>query len=361
MDAIRNYLDNMFANLPGTPDVLRAKEELGQMMEDKYTELIEEGKTENEAVGSVISEFGNLSELAEILGLKDEILQQNEENTPATGKILTVQEAADYIKMKRGHALFLSLGVSLCILSTICPILVSSLLPDQYDFFAAAGMFVIVMIGVGLIIYSSIRKRTWNYLRREECTLSMDTTKYVRDEQNRYESIGVAEMIIGIICCTCSWIPSGLIDEFTSYGDSLGGMFFFLMIGIGVFLLIHSHGSMKGYKILLNLNKAGTMKANYGKESANAGETTGFAGAAESAESAPSQTGEQINPSTGKNKKEKLTYISPLAEFFMDVYWPTVICLYLCSSFITFQWGATWAIWPIAGILHGVFRKAFTE
>ena len=59
MDAIKNYLDNMFANLPGTPSVLRAKSELGQMMEDKYTELIAEGKSENEAVGSVISEFGN--------------------------------------------------------------------------------------------------------------------------------------------------------------------------------------------------------------------------------------------------------------------------------------------------------------
>lgn len=39
------------------------------MMEDKYNELISEGKSENEAVGTVISEFGNLDELAETLGL----------------------------------------------------------------------------------------------------------------------------------------------------------------------------------------------------------------------------------------------------------------------------------------------------
>ena len=72
MEAVKNYLDRMFANLPNTPSVMRAKDELLQMMEDKYTELISEGKTENEAVGSVISEFGNLDELAEALGVEEE-------------------------------------------------------------------------------------------------------------------------------------------------------------------------------------------------------------------------------------------------------------------------------------------------
>ena len=58
MDTIRSYLESMFKNLPLTDKVMRAKSELLQMMEDKYTELIKEGKSENEAVGIVISEFG---------------------------------------------------------------------------------------------------------------------------------------------------------------------------------------------------------------------------------------------------------------------------------------------------------------
>ena len=63
METIREYLNNMFAGLPDTPEVHRAYDELAAMMEDKYTELIEEGCSENEAVGTVISEFGNLEEL----------------------------------------------------------------------------------------------------------------------------------------------------------------------------------------------------------------------------------------------------------------------------------------------------------
>ena len=46
METIQMYLNNMFQHLPQIPKVLRAKEELYNMMEDKYHELKEEGKTE---------------------------------------------------------------------------------------------------------------------------------------------------------------------------------------------------------------------------------------------------------------------------------------------------------------------------
>ena len=89
--------------------------------------------------------------------------------------------------------------------------------------------------------------------------------------------------------------------------------------------------------------KASYKAAEQGKESETMGETIG----------------KEIEKSL--DKKEEVKYISPVAEFIMDVYWPTVICLYLCSSFITFKWGLTWIIWPAAGILHGVFRRNLTE
>lgn len=44
METIKNYLENMFSHLPNTPEVQKAKYELYQMMEDKYNELISEGK-----------------------------------------------------------------------------------------------------------------------------------------------------------------------------------------------------------------------------------------------------------------------------------------------------------------------------
>ena len=73
MDTIREYIESMFRNLPQTGKVLKAKQELLSMMEDKYEELKNEGKSENEAVGTVIREFGNLEELATELGIDEEI------------------------------------------------------------------------------------------------------------------------------------------------------------------------------------------------------------------------------------------------------------------------------------------------
>ena len=70
METILNYLDNIFMHCQQTPEVQRAKEDLAEMMEDKYNELTAQGKAKHEAIGIVISEFGNIQELAEELELK---------------------------------------------------------------------------------------------------------------------------------------------------------------------------------------------------------------------------------------------------------------------------------------------------
>ena len=95
METIRNYLESMFSRLPNTPEVQKAKYELAQMMEDKYTELKEEGKSDNEAIGIVISEFGNLDELAESLGIRS---YMNPGNPTPSAKVFPMNEASDYLK-----------------------------------------------------------------------------------------------------------------------------------------------------------------------------------------------------------------------------------------------------------------------
>lgn len=70
METIKTYINNLFANLPNKNYVRKAKEELLAMMEDKYNEEKAVGKSENEAVGVVISEFGNIDELCKELGIE---------------------------------------------------------------------------------------------------------------------------------------------------------------------------------------------------------------------------------------------------------------------------------------------------
>lgn len=70
MDDIRDYLGSVFSKLPQTPEAHRAKDELGQMMEDKYAELLAQGMSEKDAAEATIAEFGNPDEVLESLGVK---------------------------------------------------------------------------------------------------------------------------------------------------------------------------------------------------------------------------------------------------------------------------------------------------
>ena len=119
MEAIRNYLETMFANLPNTPEVLRAKNELWQMMEDKYNELIADGKSDNEAVGTVIAEFGNLNEISEDLGIRNVVSGTQD----ITRRQVTMEEVKKYLHESSNYAFKISLGVFLCISSPIGTIL----------------------------------------------------------------------------------------------------------------------------------------------------------------------------------------------------------------------------------------------
>ena len=49
------------------------------------------------------------------------------------------------------------------------------------------------------------------------------------------------------------------------------------------------------------------------------------------------------------------------ATTIMSVFWPTVTCIYLSVSFITFAWALTWVIWPIAAVIHAIFKSILKD
>ena len=80
MDAITTYIDHMFRGLPRNAEVLRARGELEQMSLDRFHELRAEGVSENEAVGRVIAQFGNLEEIADDLGISIKTVEAHRAN-----------------------------------------------------------------------------------------------------------------------------------------------------------------------------------------------------------------------------------------------------------------------------------------
>ena len=351
METIRNYLESMFANLPGTPEVRKAKDELWQMMEDKYTELKNEGKTENEAIGIVISEFGNLDELARDLGI-DNIVNNQNNNRP---KPFTNDMVDDYIASHRKKSLFIALGVFLCIISVCGPIffdcLASTVLPmaDIYGALGACMMFIIIAIAVGFFIYSGTCTNKWKILQQERYATDFATSGYINQKMAEYKPTYTISLIVGICLCILSVTPSIIIDAFVSrfpsvWLENLSGVLLFVFVAVGVFLIVLSCNQMSIYNKLLSLNNNNFYGNNrvYGNNYNNPqGNNNAY---------------NNYNNPGGSNyynaPNSKVVYNNKTVAAIMSVFWPTITCIYLCISFLTFDWHITWIIWPIAAIIN---------
>ena len=240
MNAIRNYLDNMFRNLPNTEAVRRAKSELLQMMEDKYEELIAEGKTENEAVGIVISEFGNLDELADSLGISEAVTENPVEDKP----MLSMDRVKEYLSMNN------------------TPIL-AEILPDALDVIGAGGMFGIIAIAVGLFIFSGIKNKEYAEVRNKECSLSIEGAEYVRNERRGFKNSYGLMSSFGIGLCILSFLNPILLDRIPFIDSNVGAAMMFVFVALGVFLITSANTRMNGYDRLLALNESGKMSEEF--------------------------------------------------------------------------------------------------
>ena len=89
------------------------------MRDDIFSELKNEGKSENEAVGTVIAEFGNLDELAEDLGIKQFVHQPRQEQTP-NAVSLSMEDVRQFLREHSRHSYLVALSVFLFILSDVC-------------------------------------------------------------------------------------------------------------------------------------------------------------------------------------------------------------------------------------------------
>ena len=306
----------MFASMPNTPEVRKAKAELLQMMEDKYNELISEGTSENAAVGTVISEFGNLDELAESLGLTKEVEVARGMEAEMPRRFISLDEAKTYLSNRSKKALYRALGILLLIISVSFVILMS---PNKSSVLTGVAMMMFsIAIGVGLLVYSSFVDHEWKFMKRESCSIDMNTAAYVKDKKRGFEPVRAFCVAIGVVLCVICWTPNILIPF--RY-EPLGAGLMFLLIGFGVFLIVYPNSIASGFDRILNVNEATTISGQYAHGNA------------------------YVKPTKYKSKT---------AQTVVEVYWPTVTCLYLIISFLTFRWDLTWIIWVIAGVFHRV-------
>ncbi|MIP45576.1 hypothetical protein C3578_26445 [Salmonella enterica] len=316
METIIVYLENMFASLPKTSEVEHLKRELLSGMEDKYLELKREGKSENEAIGIVISEFGNIEELTAELGIQPAGIEE-------AAPVFTEEEAYDYASVKRSVGLWTGLGVFLCASGVAFLIFLVTFFEhnnikamtgsmETGSLLGLIGMFVLIAIAVGMFIHSGMKLNRFKYMEKG-FQLPYALKMSLQRSQAHFALTYRVSIITGVGLCVLSpsFIFAGayINDDYASYGVSV----FMLMAAVGVFLFIY-YGNIQGaYTKLLEEHH---------------------------------MTAE---------KKEEVRVVRAVEA----IVWPLATAIFLFTGFVFQRWDINWAIFPITGVLSGSFSNVY--
>ena len=191
MNKIAQFVDNMFAALPNTDEMQTAKAKITEMMEDKFDALIAEGKNENEALGILVSEFGNVSEL--LADIEAQQVSSAEESVNYTQTYYTDPAFfEEYDEFQKKFPIAMVAGVLICIMAVISVIFFGSLMDNSV--LPVIIFFIIISGAVALFIYFGMQKERYEKLRKE-----YELEKANIDVQKYYSRKKLAENVSGII------------------------------------------------------------------------------------------------------------------------------------------------------------------
>ncbi len=321
METIRTYLENLFAGLPEDERLVRAKEELLSTMEDKYNSLKEEGKSENEAVGAVIRDFGNIDELLEELEISRDSAVPDEIGKSGAAVCPGEKETREYLRSTHVVGWLVGIGVLLVMMGVASLFAINGWVGDCLGKYNIAGtLSVVVMlmfIAVGVILFVTAGVKSNN--DKQYVTQIVEMPDHLREKltgEHKKNRVGLGISIgAGVACIIAGVCALIVIASFPPYNvtGTFGAAVMMVMIGVGVMLMCAADGKEDGYKHLLNIDKMVTVDAEGNKV---------------------------------VNKKTRAVAI------FEAILWPVTVITFFVWGFVFDGWAISWIVYPIAGILN---------
>ena len=350
MDAIDTFLDAMFAPYPTTPRLLEAKGELHAMMEDAYADAISRGKTHNEAVGQVITDFGNLEELAPALGILPDIRSARTGSAAAAPQAapgvggapgngaapaaepgypaVTLPEAQALAEARRTTGRLLGRGVALFILSPI-PLLIASGLSGDGTRPSGLGAQWTVLIGLVLTL-GTVTAGVLTLMRRHRSFVGLEHLIDGRFTQNPVASAWAARLRVdnegprsrALMAAVGLWIlsPIPTVAALTLSGQynlypALGVALTLALVATGLRILLPTSWASSTHETLI----------------------------------------EEGRPAAGPGQWVRWDTGNPVVSAIAAIYWPTTLVVFLVWGVVFDGWGICWIVWPVAGVLFGGF------
>lgn len=232
---------------------------------------------------------------------------------------VTMEQASEYLSLRRRQAPILALATALCIVSPVLLILLGFLgemrsFPLTEEGAAGLGMCALLMLvaaGVALFILCDAKAREYEFLEKEAFETAYGVTGMVQERKKAFAPTALKLNLLGTMVCILSVVP--LFAGMVAGADDLD-----MIINVCV---------------LLGLVAVGVACFVYG-------------GTVQGAMDRLLREGD-YSPAEKKRRQAKRP--------FSYIYWLTVTAIYLIASFALPEGdpGKNWVIWAVAGVLYG--------
>ncbi len=341
METIYNYLDVMFASVEKTEQIEKIKADLAANMEDKYRELKAAGKSENEAIGTVIAEFGNVEELLKELGAVKQADETHEAQRSARAeeadyedengicksgvrlKKVTEREVDDYMEEKQHMLGKTAIGVFIIIMGTVAMILLAHLLPkiivhpsaeEMGNVIPIVVLLICVAAAVGIFITSGLRFSKYEYMEKGVWVEESARSRLMKEMEADLPKSTLA-LTSGVMLCILGVAVFLIMGAAMPAGDD-GGVYglciLLVMVAVAVVLFIKIVAKRDIYTMLLGIE--------------------GYA------------------PERAKENK--------IIGIVASVVWPLTTAVFLVWGLAFNGWYISWIVFPVVGICFGAFAAA---
>ena len=261
--------------------------------------------------------------------LKDEIEGELPSETMETDdntlRSVSLEEANTYMDLVKECAPKFATAISALILSPIPLLLLGGMAetwPQKFSEDILGGIGLVILLGIVIacvipIILNCMKLSKYEYLEKEEFSLLYGVKGVVEKRKEDFEDTYRKAIAIGVGLCIFAAIPlmlAGVMDEMGASIMAAAGVLvlLFVFVSAGVFLFVSRGLVHESFTKLL-------------------------------------QQGD-FTPEKKANGK--------VIEKIAGIYWCVVTAIFLLWSFLTNDWGYTWLVWPVAGVLFGAIACA---
>ena len=334
METIKTYIENVFSAFPKNERVTTLKRDMLLGMEEKYHALKNEGKSENEAVGSVIADFGNIDEIAAELGVQPNMVEAATDADEKDDSIpVSREDALAFLAQVKKSAFGIGIGVWVVLigvaamllvggfgvvgwrgpgfeLSTFTNALASGNGAEVWMAVAILMLFIAIAAAVPFFIkHGWALNRYYEKYGTKSLFLDVSTRAEIESMREKFLSKFVTLIAVGtavVLLAAGSFLLLASMARMEVVVATLTPA-----IGLSVLLFLIGGMEYVAYDFLLG-------------------------------------RGEYEN-------KKKLEKAERIIGTVASIFWPLMTAIYLLWSFIGNSWNISWIIWPVSGILFGAF------